>query len=77
MRVFLKLTALVFQAVLPAAVVTIIAHLTALPRSEWQWVEYSFVVVLVGFASIIAISLIWRLLEWLYNLAVRRYTDNS
>jgi ACR3 family arsenite efflux pump ArsB len=69
--VFLKLTALVFQAVLPAAMVIIIAHLTA------QWVEYSFAVVLVGFASIIAISLIWRLLEWFYNLAVRRYTDNS
>ena len=74
---FLKLTAFAFQAVLPAAMVTIIAHLTTLPRSEWQWVEYSLAVVLVGFASIIAIALIWRLLEWLYNLAVRRYTDNS
>ena len=54
---FLKLTALVFQAVLPAAMVTIIAHLTTLPRSEWQWVEYSLAAVLVGFASIIAIAL--------------------
>lgn len=54
---FLKLTALVFQAVLPAAMVIIIAHLTALPRSEWQWVEYSLAAVLVGFASIIAIAL--------------------
>lgn len=74
---FLRLAALVFQAVLPAAMVIIIAHLTALPRSEWQEVEYSLAAVLVGFASIIAIALIWRLLEWLHNLAVRRYTDNS
>ena len=74
---FLKLTAFAFQAVLPAAMVIIIAHLTALPRSEWQWVEYSLAVVLVGFASIIAIAVIWRVLEWLYNLAVSRYTDNS
>jgi hypothetical protein len=74
--VFLKLAAFAFQAVLPAAVVTIIAHLTALPRSEWQWVEYSFAAVLVGFASIIATAMIWRVLEWLHNLAVRRYTDH-
>jgi len=76
--VFLKLAAFAFQAVLPAAVVTIIAHLTTLQRSEWQWIEYSFAAVLVGFASIIATAVIWRVLEWFYNLAMRRrYTDNS
>ena len=74
---FLKLTAFAFQAFLPAAMVTIIAHLTTLPRSEWQWVEYSFAAVLVGIVSIIATAVIWRVLEWLYNLAVSRYTDNS
>ena len=74
---FLKVAAFVFQAVLPAAVVAIIAHLTALPRSEWQWVEYSLASVLLGFASIIATAVIWRVLEWLHNLAVRRYTDHS
>ena len=77
MRVFLKLAAFAFQAVLPAAMVTVVAHLTTLPRSEWQWVEYLLAAVLVGFASIIATAVIWRLLEWLHNLAVRRYTSNS
>ena len=74
---FLKLAAFVFQAILPAAVVTIIAHLTTLPRPEWQWVEYSFAAVLIGFATIIAIAVLWRLLEWLHNKAVHKYTDNS
>ena len=74
---FLKLAALALQAVLPAAIVTIVAHLTTLPRPEWQWVEYSLAAVLLGFASIIATAVIWRLLELLHNLTVRRYTDNS
>ena len=74
---FLKVAAFVFQAVLPAAVVTVIAHLTTLPRPEWQWVEYSFAAVLIGFATIMATAVIWRVMEWLHNLAVRRYTDHS
>ena len=74
---FLKVTALVFQAVLPAAVVTIIAHLTRLPRPEWQWLEYSLAAVLIGFASIIVTALLWRVMEWLLHLAVHKYTDNS
>ena len=72
MKVFLKVAAFVFQAILPAAVVTIIAHLTRLPRPEWQWFEYSLAAVLIGFASIIATAVLWRVLEWLHNLAVHR-----
>ena len=74
---FLKVAAFVFQAVLPAAMVTVIAHLTTLPRPEWQWVEYSLAAVLIGFASIIATAVLWRILEWLHNIAVHKYTDNS
>ena len=74
---FLKVTALVFQAVLPAAIVIVIAHLTKLPRAEWQWVEYSLAAVLIGFASIIATAMLWRVLERLHNMAVHKYTDNS
>ena len=74
---FLKVAALVFQAVLPAAVVTIIAHLTTLPRTEWQWVEYSFAAVLIGSAIIIATAVLWRALEWLHNLTVQRDINNS
>ena len=74
---FLKLAVFVFQAVLPAAMVTVIAHLTTLPRPEWQWIEYSLAAVLIGFASIIATAVLWRILEWLHNIAVHKYTDNS
>ena len=74
---FLKLAVFVFQAVLPAAMVTVIAHLTTLPRPEWQWLEYSLAAVLIGFASIIATAVLWRILEWLHNIAVHKYTDNS
>ena len=73
----LKWIALLFQAVLPAAMVTFIGHLTTLPRSEWQWVEYSLATVLIGFTGIITTAVIWRVSEWLRNPAVHSYTENS
>ena len=74
---FLKWMALLFQAVLPAAMVAFIAHLTTLPRSDWQWVEYSLAAMLIGFMGIIASAVIWRVSEWLRNLAGHSYIDNS
>ena len=73
---FLKWVALLFQAVLPAAMVAFIGHLTSLPKSEWQWFEYSLATVLIGFTGIIMTALIWRVSEWLRNLA-GHYTENS
>ena len=74
---FLKWIALLFQAVLPATVVAIIGHLTTLPRSDWQWAEYSLAAIFIGLMGIIAAGVICRVPEWLRNLTVHSHTDYS
>ena len=77
MKLLLKWVAIVFQALLPAAMVASIGHLTTLPRSDWHCVEYSLAAMLIGLMAVFVTAVIWRVSEWLLNLAERRSTDNA
>jgi hypothetical protein len=73
----LKYAALLFQAILPTAMIVGVGHLTTLPRSEWSWLEYLIATPLTAFLAMTATFIVFRILLWLHSQAQNKYSNTS
>ena len=73
---FFKCTALLFQAILPTAMIVCVGHLTTLPRSEWRWIEYLIATPLIAFLAMTVTLIALRMTFWLRRQAKHLYSDS-
>ena len=74
---FLKCAALMFQAMLPTAMIVCVGHLTTMPRSEWRWLEYVIATPLIAFLVMAATLIVLRLTVWLHSQTKHKFSDSS
>ena len=75
-EVFFKCAALLFQAILPTAMIACVGYLTTVPRSDWRWIEYLIATPLIGFLAMTATLIVLRMTFWLRSQAKHLYSDS-
>ena len=66
---FRKYFAFLFQTALPAIICICVIYLASVPVPAWRWLEYLIATPLAGFMVMAAITPIWRVASWFYNLS--------